>query len=153
MTTDSMVERMRALVGAYRQRAQDVLDSAWFESTEVDAASVAWNAAADQLEEALNEFGAEGDQRCWPPGETIREVAEIRGMTIDDLGRALNERLDEGDEIPSIEGILNGSVPIDGDIACRLQTVLGVNASFWLSLYRLWAEDVERRRNEARNDR
>jgi len=60
-----------------------------------------------------------------PPGETLREILEERGMTQADL--AIHTGMAE----EMISKIISGNAPITHETAHRLELALGVSASFW----------------------
>lgn len=60
-----------------------------------------------------------------PPGATIREQIENRGMKQKEF--ALRMDLSE----KHISRLINGQVELTKDVALRLESVLGVPASFW----------------------
>ena len=63
-----------------------------------------------------------------PPGATIREQLENRGMKQNEF--ALRMGLSE----KHISRLINGQVELTQDVALRLESVLGVPASFWNNL-------------------
>jgi addiction module HigA family antidote len=60
-----------------------------------------------------------------PPGDTLREVLEERGMAQSELA----ERMGMADK--TISQIMNGIAPITVDTAYKLELVLGIPATFW----------------------
>ena len=80
-----------------------------------------------------------------PPGATIRELIEDRGMT----QKALAARMELSEK--HISELVNGHVQLTPDVAGRLEMVLGLSARFWLDLEAIYrtklraieAEDVE----------
>ncbi len=62
-----------------------------------------------------------------PPGETIAEILEERGMTQVDLARRM------GRSEKTISLVINGKSPISTETAGQLEMVLGTPASYWLS--------------------
>src|SRR5271157_5474234 len=81
-----------------------------------------------------------------PPGETLQEVLEERGMTQVELA----ERT--GRPIKTISEIINAKTAITTETALQLEKVLGVAARFWINRernYQEWtAREVERRELE-----
>ncbi len=73
-----------------------------------------------------------------PPGATIREQLEDRGMKQKEF--ALRMGLSE----KHISRLLNGQVELTQDVALRLESVLGVPASFWNNLETVYREKLER---------
>lgn len=71
-----------------------------------------------------------------PPGGTIREVLEARGITVETLGAAL---------CADPEPILSGEADITWEIAVTLERVLGVTAQFWFNLSREYRRPLTRR--------
>ncbi len=65
-----------------------------------------------------------------PPGETLRETMEARGITARDLAAACS--MSEA----RIVSIVAGEWPITEDTAIRLEKALGVPASLWHDLER-----------------
>ncbi|MBQ7264453.1 MAG: HigA family addiction module antidote protein [Synergistaceae bacterium] len=84
-----------------------------------------------------------------PPGATIKELIEDRGMTQKELASRLG--LSEG----HVRELIDGHVQLTRDVAGRLEMVLGLSARFWLDLEAIYrtklraieAEDVEPRHN------
>ena len=60
-----------------------------------------------------------------PPGETIRELLETKGVTQADLA-ALSGLTEK-----TISQIINGTAPLSNETAEKLEMVLGVPARFW----------------------
>ena len=60
-----------------------------------------------------------------PPGDTIRDIMEERGITRFKLGKmlAISDQ--------NVLDLLDGKFPIDNDMACRLSEVLGSTPDFW----------------------
>lgn len=83
-----------------------------------------------------------------PPGATIREQLEIRGMSQREFAKRMN--LTE----KHISHLINGKVELTHDVALRLESVLGVPASFWNKLEALYREQIARANaeNELRED-
>lgn len=60
-----------------------------------------------------------------PPGETLAEVLESRGMTAADLAT----KMDSPEK--TVDEIVAGRAAITPDVAKRLERVLGIPARFW----------------------
>lgn len=60
-----------------------------------------------------------------PPGETLQEILEERGMSQTELAQRI------GKPEKTINGIINGRTAITSEIALQFERVLGVSASFW----------------------
>ncbi len=73
-----------------------------------------------------------------PPGETIREQLENRKMRQKEF--ALRMDLSE----KHISRLINGQVELTQDVALRLETVLGIPASFWNNLETIYREKLAR---------
>jgi HTH-type transcriptional regulator/antitoxin HigA len=73
-----------------------------------------------------------------PPGATIREQLENRGMKQKEF--ALRMGLSE----KHISRLINGQVELTQDVALRLESVLGVPASFWNNLEAIYREKLAR---------
>lgn len=63
-----------------------------------------------------------------PPGETIAELLEERGITQSDFAQLL------GRTEKNVSQLVNGKAPIGHDLAIDLERVLGVPSSFWNNL-------------------
>lgn len=73
-----------------------------------------------------------------PPGETIKEQLEMRDMTQKELA----VRMDMSEK--HISHLLNGKVELTPGTALRLETVLGIPASFWMKLESNFREKLAR---------
>ena len=73
-----------------------------------------------------------------PPGETIREQLENRGMN----QKEFSQRMDMSEK--HISRLINGKVELTQDMALRLEAVLGLPANFWNNL------ETQYREKEAR---
>lgn len=62
-----------------------------------------------------------------PPGDTLREMLEERGMTGKELARRMGDRPEK-----TISEILNGKAEITPETAQQLEYALGAPAEFWL---------------------
>jgi addiction module HigA family antidote len=79
-----------------------------------------------------------------PPGETLLEILEERGMTQAELA----ERT--GRPKKTINEIINGKAAITPETALQLELVLGVPARFWNNRERLYREALARREEKER---
>ena len=70
-----------------------------------------------------------------PPGATIKEQLQDRGMSQKEFAVRMN--LSE----KHISRLINGEVQLTPDVAIRLETVLGVPASFWNNLEVIYREN------------
>jgi plasmid maintenance system antidote protein VapI len=75
-----------------------------------------------------------------PPGQTIADLLQIKGISRDDLARLLKESPTE------IDGLLQGRVSITLGLARRLQAELGGSVAFWMTRDRQYRDDVARLR-------
>ncbi|MEE3716751.1 HigA family addiction module antitoxin [Tumidithrix elongata RA019] len=79
-----------------------------------------------------------------PPGETLLEVLEERGMSQADLADRT------GRPKKTISEIINGKAAITTDTALQLERVLGISASFWNSREQKYREFLARQQEQAR---
>jgi len=77
-----------------------------------------------------------------PPGATIREQIENRGMKQKEF--ALRMDLSE----KHISRLINGQVELTQDVSLRLESVLGVPASFWNNMEVIYREKLARIESE-----
>ena len=63
-----------------------------------------------------------------PPGETLQEELEARGMTRKELAARLNR------PAQVVNDIIGGKKAISRDTAIGLEKVLGIDAQFWTNL-------------------
>lgn len=63
-----------------------------------------------------------------PPGESIKESMTSLGMNQDELATRL------GITTKHLSNVVNGNVAITYEMSLRLESVLGANANFWISL-------------------
>jgi HTH-type transcriptional regulator / antitoxin HigA len=75
-----------------------------------------------------------------PPGETLRELLEERGMTQRELARRT------GLSPKHVNRLLQGLVPLSPDVAQRLELVTGTPARLWNRLEANYRSDLERLR-------
>jgi len=73
-----------------------------------------------------------------PPGETLQEILEDRGMAQAELARR------SGRPAKTINEIVKGKTEITPETALQLELVLGVPASFWLRREQLYRESLAR---------
>lgn len=69
----------------------------------------------------------DGDLPPSPPGDTIKDICQEKGISTKELGRML--KLSD----VSIGQLLYGTLAIDEDLAYRLSKVLGSSAAFWMN--------------------
>jgi plasmid maintenance system antidote protein VapI len=69
-----------------------------------------------------------------PPGETLREVIDDRGISVVDLAEQ------SGLSCDAVAGVLEGKTAITVQIAKGLARALGVPASFWLRREEMYRE-------------
>ncbi|WP_296826174.1 helix-turn-helix transcriptional regulator [uncultured Megasphaera sp.] len=77
-----------------------------------------------------------------PPGATIKEQLEDRGMTQNDF----SERM--GMSETTIGKLMNGEVHLTPDIAEKIELVLGVPAGFWNKLESIYREKLVKVKQE-----
>ncbi len=73
-----------------------------------------------------------------PPGETLLEVLEERGLTQADLARRA------GLSLKHVNLMTQGKVPISTEVALRLERVTGVAAGVWINLENQYREALAR---------
>ena len=71
-----------------------------------------------------------------PPGETIKELLEDRGISQKEFA----VRMDTSEK--HISRLVNGDVQLTTDMAIKLETVLGVPAKFWCNLEAIYREKL-----------
>lgn len=71
-----------------------------------------------------------------PPGATIKEQLEDRGMTQKEFASRM------GMSEKHISHLINGDVKLTSDVAYRLEMVLGLSAKFWNNLESLYREKL-----------
>ncbi len=81
-----------------------------------------------------------------PPGETIKELLDDRGISLKEFAYKMNA------SEKFILKLINGDISIDSDIAKRLEMILGVPESFWINLENIYQEDLIKVRNENEMD-
>lgn len=73
-----------------------------------------------------------------PPGKTIREQLDTRGMSQQEFAQRM------GLSEKHISRLINGKVELTQDVALRLESVLGIPATFWNKLEVLYREQLAR---------
>jgi len=73
-----------------------------------------------------------------PPGETLQEILEEKGMAQDELAKQI------GKTKAIVNEIINDKAAITPDIALQLEMVLGIPASFWNNRDRQYQEFLAR---------
>ena len=73
-----------------------------------------------------------------PPGPTIREQLEARGMSQKEFASRM------GMSEKHISHLINGKVELTQDTALRLESVLGLPAKFWNNLEALYRKQIAR---------
>ena len=83
-----------------------------------------------------------------PPGATIKEQLEDRGMTQKEFA----VRMDMSEK--HISKLINGDVQLTTDVALRLESVLGIPAQFWNNLESIYREKIAKIKaeNDMEND-
>lgn len=71
-----------------------------------------------------------------PPGATIKEQLEDRGMSQKEFAKRM------GISEKHISHLVNGEVQLTSDMAYRLETVLGIPASFWNNLEAIYRDKL-----------
>jgi HTH-type transcriptional regulator / antitoxin HigA len=73
-----------------------------------------------------------------PPGQTVADLLEERGMTQTELAKRL------GVTLKHVNQVVNGGASISAELALGLEKVFRVPASFWLSRESLYQADLAR---------
>ncbi len=73
-----------------------------------------------------------------PPGATINETLKLKGLSNEDLAKALNKT------IPWCNKLILGEEEIDDFIANKLSEFLGGSKAFWINLEKNYRDDKER---------
>ena len=79
-----------------------------------------------------------------PPGETIAELLEERGITQSDFAQLL------GRTEKNVSQLINGKAPIGHDLAIDLERVLGTPSSFWNNLESTYRDLLARQEEKGR---
>ena len=77
-----------------------------------------------------------------PPGATITEQLEERGMTQNEFSK----RMEMSEK--QISQLMNGEVNLTPDMAEKLELVLGVSADFWNKLESIYQEKLVKVKQE-----
>lgn len=77
-----------------------------------------------------------------PPGETLAEALQDRGMSQSELARRMDR------PVKTINEIVNGKAALTPDTAIQLERALGISASFWNGLEAQYRERLARARAE-----
>ena len=77
-----------------------------------------------------------------PPGATITEQLEERGMTQNEFSKRM------GMSEKQISQLMNGDVRVTPDMAEKLELVLGVPAGFWNNLEAIYQEKLVKVKQE-----
>jgi addiction module HigA family antidote len=73
-----------------------------------------------------------------PPGDSILELLEAVGMTLESLAQSMGMSED------AVEEIIQGNAIITPEIALQLESVFGVPAAFWLRREQHYREGLAR---------
>ena len=76
-----------------------------------------------------------------PPGETIAELLEQRGMTENELAARMHT------QVSYVQKLIAGTVYMTIGIARRLENALDVPANFWLNLEQIYREELSKGRS------
>ena len=76
---------------------------------------------------------------CAPPGTTIRETVEFKGMTRHQFGKSIGLNGFEVDDL------YRGSLAISAELAAKIEQATGVRAHVLLNMERAWREFVARK--------
>lgn len=82
---------------------------------------------------------------CVPPGATISECLEMRGMTPAEFAKKINTTT------TYVQNLIHGNVAIDEELATKLSTIIGSTPRFWLNLeknYRDHPKSIKLKRND-----
>ena len=71
-----------------------------------------------------------------PPGETIKEQLEFRGMKQKEFA----ERIGLSEK--HVSALIHGDVQLTNDVAYRLEMVFGISATFWCNLESIYRENI-----------
>lgn len=77
-----------------------------------------------------------------PPGATIKELLEERGMTQNEFSKRM------GMSEKQISQLMNGDVRVTPDMAEKLELVLGVSANFWNKLESIYQKKLVKVKQE-----
>ncbi|MUO78155.1 ImmA/IrrE family metallo-endopeptidase [Agrobacterium vitis] len=73
-----------------------------------------------------------------PPGSTIKRIMSKRGLSVDEL--AMEIEFSEA----KTQGLIDGEVYIDEELAKRLSSALGASHNFWINRERQYRDDLMR---------
>jgi len=79
-----------------------------------------------------------------PPGETLREALKEREITQADLEKTLNL------DFHTVEGLLQGVIPLTEEISAGLESATGIPASFWKSSEKRYRENLRKNKETLR---
>lgn len=94
-----------------------------------------WNGSMEPKNQYQPEFVS-------PPGETLADVLDDRGLTPSDLALRM------GLPTTRIHAILRGDAVIDPELAAELERILSVPAGFWLARELRYRTSVEQRNGQ-----
>ena len=75
-----------------------------------------------------------------PPGETLKEAMETRGIGKEELAKNMN--ISES----FLESLLNGEAKLTNEVALRLEAVIGIPAYFWRNLEAKYRQELSKER-------
>lgn len=83
-------------------------------------------------------------QPAWasPPGDTVADILKERNLSQVEFAGKIGYTVDHTNDL------LQGNLPITGEIAQRLERVLGVSATFWMNRESQYREDISRLQTE-----
>lgn len=73
-----------------------------------------------------------------PPGAIVARILEKISLELDDFA------FEVGLSSRAAKGLIEGTIAIDENIACRLASIVGSTPSFWLRCEQSYREDIER---------
>lgn len=71
-----------------------------------------------------------------PPGFTVQEMIDERAISEAQLAQLI------GESEAFVRDLIEGDVELTSDVADKLETALGMNASFWLKLEYIYRETL-----------
>ena len=77
-----------------------------------------------------------------PPGKTIEEILEVRGLSLDAFAIKMNKSADY------VINLINGYIEISIEIAKELELILGASSTFWINRDIQYRETLTRIKNE-----
>lgn len=72
-----------------------------------------------------------------PPGATIEEQLNDRGMTLKEFAASMEISQEEA------KGLIAGAAPLTEELSLKLQAVFGVPASFWNNLEKIYRGKIK----------